>query len=303
MMAAMNEHGQRPNLDREQAQRELDALWRCPPGTCRLSRSAGGATGQTGALDRNGQRWFFKWLPDGDALAAEADGLRALAPAIRVPEVVHQGPLAGGHVLILEWLDTRPLGDREWARFGAALRQLHGVTGKRFGHHRDNWIGATPQCNRREDDWATFFVHRRLAPQRRLALERGLPAHTADAVEAVMARVPAWLNGLEIRPALLHGDLWQGNLAALADGTPVVYDPAVYHGHAETDLAMLTLFGSVPEAFYRAYGHNPREPEFQHRARLYNLYHLLNHHNLFGAPYTRAVQDTAEALLRNRLRS
>ena len=120
-----------------------------------------------------------------------------------------------------------------------------------------------------------------------------------ERLERVMARVPAWLAGLSVRPALVHGDLWRGNVGTLAGDRPVVFDPAVYYGHAEVDLAMLSLFGRVPEAFYRAYGQNPRAADFQHRVRLYNLYHLLNHFNLFGGGYAGAVADSATALLRD----
>lgn len=285
-------------LDPRRAEQELDALWSHPAGHCRVHAAGGGATGVTGRVEAGDRRYFLKWLPDGDALDAEADGLRHLAPAIRVPAVVHRGPLAGGQALILEWLDTRPLGGRQWETLGAHLRRLHDTTAERFGHHRDNWIGANRQDNTPTDHWADFFVERRLAPQLRQARDRGLPPRAVQAVEAVMARVPNWLAGLDIRPALVHGDLWQGNLAALADGTPVIYDPAVHYGHGETDLAMLGLFGTVPDALHHAYGQDPHDRDFQHRTRLYNLYHLLNHHNLFGGPYTQTTEDSALSLLR-----
>ena len=269
-------------FDRQCAEQELDALWARPAGHCRVRAAGGGATGITGQVDDGDRRYFLKWLPGGlkwlpggDPLDAEADGLRQLAPAIRVPAVIHRGPLAGGQALILEWLDLHPLSGSGWETLGVHLRRLHDVTAAQFGHHRNNWIGANRQDNTRAYHWADFFVERRLAPQLRQARDRGLPPGAVQAVEAVMARTPDWLAALEIRPALVHGDLWQGNLAALADGTPVLYDPAVYYGHGETDLAMLGLFGTVPDALYHGYGLDPHDRDFQHRTRLYNLYHLL----------------------------
>ncbi|QJX03260.1 fructosamine kinase [Alcanivorax sp. IO_7] len=222
---------------------------------------------------------------------AEADGLRHLAPAIRVPAVVH-APLAGGQALILEWLDTRPwavANGKPWAPTCAGS-----TTPPPSASATTATTGSAPT--------ARTTPHRPLGgllrrtppgPQLRQARDRGLPPRAVQAVEAVMARAPDWLAGLDIRPALVHGDLWQGNVAALADGTPVIYDPAAHYGHGETDLAMLGLFGAVPDALYHAYGQDPHDRDFQHRTRLYNLYHLLNHHNLFGGPYTQTTEDSA----------
>ncbi len=285
-------------ITRERIQAALAARHDLPPEQCRAEPLGGGATGATFRVELNGRPGFLKWLPDGDALDAEADGLAALAAAIRVPDVLDHGPLAGGTALLLEWLPLASPGEQHWPALGEALAALHSVRAERFGHHRDNWIGANPQRNTPDTDWPRFFVEQRLMPQLRWARDRGLDAAVAERVERVMARVPAWLGGLAIRPALVHGDLWQGNVGALPGGRPVVFDPAVYYGHGEVDLAMLSLFGAVPDSLYRAYGINPRDPDFQHRARLYNLYHLLNHFNLFGGGYAGAVSDTAAGLLR-----
>lgn len=265
---------------------------------CRVDALGGGDTGATFQVELKGRPGFLKWLPGGDALDAEADGLSALAAAIRVPEVLDHDRLAGGQALLLEWLPLAAPGEAFWPAFGRALAALHDVAGERFGYHRDNWIGANPQRNTPDTDWSRFFVEQRLMPQLRWARDRGLGTAVAQRVERVMAAAPAWLEGQAIRPVLVHGDLWRGNVGTLAGGRPVVFDPAVYYGHAEVDLAMLLLFGRVPETFYRAYGKNPGDENFQHRSRLYNLYHLLNHFNLFGGGYTGAVSDSATALLR-----
>lgn len=252
------------NLDR--AKRELTALFGADGA---IRRAGGSVTGETGRLDVGDRRYFFKWLPDGEALDAERDGLEALAAGIRVPGVVHRGPLAGGEVLVLEWLDLHPL--RDGAALGRALKTLHGLHADRFGHRRDNWIGGSRQFNGWMDDWAAFFVERRLRPQLSWARQRGLPAGLAGDVEAVMARAPEWLAAVTVSPSLVHGDLWGGNVAALADGAPVLFDPAVYYGHGEVDLAMLGLFGGAPEGLHEAYGVDPRDPDVRRRERLYNL--------------------------------
>ena len=134
---------------------------------CRVDALGGGDTGATFQVDLNGRLAFLKWLPDGDALDAEADGLAALAKAIRVPEVLDHDDLAGGRALLLEWLPLAAPGEPFWPALGRALAALHGVEGERFGHHRDNWIGANPQYNRPDTDWPRFFVEQRLLPQRR----------------------------------------------------------------------------------------------------------------------------------------
>jgi len=282
----------------ERIQAALAARHALPSKRCRVMGLGGGDTGATFQVELDGRLAFLKWLPDGDALDAEADGLSALAAAVRVPEVLDLADLAGGRALLLEWLPLTAPGESFWPALGRALATLHDVAGERFGHHRDNWIGANPQRNTPDTNWPGFFVERRLAPQLRWARDRGLDAGVVDRLERVMARVPVWLEGQAIRPVLVHGDLWRGNVGALSGDHPVVFDPAIYYGHAEVDLAMLSLFGAVPEAFYRAYGKNPRAGDFQHRARLYNLYHLLNHFNLFGGGYAGAVSDSATALLR-----
>ena len=198
------------------------------PWACRVDALGGGDTGATFRVDLDGRPAFLKWLPDGDALDAEADGLAALATAIRVPEVLDHGDLAGGRGLLLEWLPMAAPGESFWPAFGRALAALHGVEGERFGHHRDNWIGANPQYNRSDTDWARFFVDQRLAPQLRWARDRGLDAALVERLERVMARVAVWLKGLTIRPVRVHGDLWRGNVGTLAGDRPVVFDPAVY---------------------------------------------------------------------------
>ena len=221
---------------------------------------------------------------------AEGAGLAAIADtrAVRVPRVLGAGRTGTHAFLVLEWLELE--GASRGPALGNALAALHRFTSTRFGWHRDNTIGTTHQANAWADDWAAFFREQRLAPQLRLARRHGHERFLRDG-ERVLSLVAALLHGHEPAPSLLHGDLWSGNAASLADGTPVLFDPAVYYGDREADLAMTELFGGFGPDFYAAYRAAwPLPPGYERRRTLYNLYHLLNHLNLFGAIYGPQVQ-------------
>ncbi len=184
----------------------------------------------------------------------------------------------------LEELDLKRDGD--WAALGRMLATLHRQSGPRFGWHRDNWIGRSPQANAWADDWNEFWWTRRLEPQLRRA---GLAADFLR--NALRDHRPA--------PSLLHGDLWSGNAGFIDEG-PVLFDPAVYYGDREADLAMTELFGGFAPDFYAAYkAAFPLDAGYEQRKPLYNLYHLLNHLNLFGGGYRAQVEATL-GLLRRR---
>jgi fructosamine-3-kinase len=198
-----------------------------------------------------------------------------------VPGVHAQGEHDATAFLVLDWFGfgSEPLG----AALGTALARLHGTpAGTRYGWGSDNFIGGTPQVNGWNDDWTTFFCERRLRPQLTRA---GLDC------EPVLAAAAARLRGHAPTPSLLHGDLWAGNAGMLADGIPALFDPAVYIGDRETDLAMTQLFGGFDASFYRAY-HAAWALPVGHEARrdVYALYHVLNHLNLFGTSYLAQAQ-------------
>ena len=223
-----------------------------------------------------------------DAFAAEADGLAALrAAGCTAPRPIEHGVDAGEAYLLLQWLELRSRGD--FAALGRMLAQVHRSTHDRFGWARDNFIGATPQRNDRTGDWKKFWCEQRMEPQLELARRNG---HRVD-----IGRVCEVLDGHAPQPSLVHGDLWSGNFGFTAEG-PVVFDPAVYYGDREVDLAMTELFGGFPPAFYSAYG--PMPAGYETRKHLYNLYHLLNHLNLFGGRYLAQVNATL-GLLRGAL--
>jgi len=231
--------------------------------------------------------------------AAEAAGLKALAAAncIRVPRVLAQDSANGCAFLCLEWLELRHATGSAEARLGEQLAALHRVRGDQFGFASDNFIGATPQRNARCADWTQFFRERRLQPQLELALDHGADARViargrrlAEALDALFDHAP--------QPSLLHGDLWGGNWGATAGGEPVIFDPAVYYGDRETDLAMTRLFGGFGREFYAAYAAAwPLASGAEARVALYNLYHVLNHFNLFGGGYLAQARTMLDKLL------
>jgi len=181
---------------------------------------------------------------------------------------------------------------------GRQLAALHRVTHTRFGWHRDNTIGSTPQINTQKNDWVTFYREQRLRYQLELAAENGYGGSLQRRGEQLLERLPAFFISYRPRPSLLHGDLWGGNHAALTDGTPVIFDPAVYYGDREADLAMTELFGGFGSGFYSAYRAAwPLDPGYRVRKDLYNLYHVLNHLNLFGGGYRGQAEQMVDRLL------
>lgn len=241
---------------------------------------------------RDGRRAVCKRRGDmpADFFAAEAHGLDTLRDAggLRVPRVYAQGT---------DWLLLEDLGqgapDRDFAALaGAGLARQHRIGGARFGFDRDGYIGDSPQDNRSDRDGHRFFVERRLCPQAARAVRSGTLAPVdAARLERLCARLPQLIPAQP--PVLLHGDLWLGNLHCAGDGRPALIDAgAAHYGWAEAELAMLVLFGEPDPQLLRSYAeHAPLAKDWRERVPLYNLYHLLNHLNLFGAGYLPKVQQ------------
>lgn len=269
-----------------------------------LTRHAvgGGCINQTYVIADRDQRYFVKLTESAvrEMFAAEAEGLQALAAsgAIRVPAPICWATHGETAYLVLEYL---PLGSGESDsadRLGAQLAALHRHTALRFGWHRDNTIGATPQINTPCDDWPEFWRERRLGYQLQLAAQRGCGTALRTKGERLLDGVASLLTNHAPAAALLHGDLWSGNYAMLATGQPVIFDPAVYYGDRETDLAMTELFGGFSPRFYAAYrDHYPLSDGYALRRQLYNLYHVLNHFNLFGGGYAAQAERVIDRLL------
>lgn len=252
-------------------------------------------------LDTEGGGVFLKTGPvvTSDMFAAEAEGLSeiALAKAVRVPQVLAVGQTADTAFLALEWLPLERPGKTCEERFGKQLADMHRTTRDRFGWHRDNTIGLTPQYNCWSADWVAFFRDHRLAYQLKLAAKNGYTGELQQQGLRLLERLPALFDNYVPLPSLLHGDLWGGNWAS-SGGEPVIFDPAVYYGDRETDLAMTRLFGGFGRAFYEAYEAAwSLDPGSASRQDLYQLYHVLNHLNLFGGGYHSRALALIRALL------
>jgi protein-ribulosamine 3-kinase len=259
----------------------------------------GGCINRAAVVEDDGRAFFVKLnAPERlDMFEAESEGLAALAAAraIRVPEPICVGVAGNESFLVMERLD---LGGRlDGERAGRQLAELHRATAEHFGWHRDNTIGSTPQLNRPHHDWVDFWRDCRLGPQLRLAAANGYRGRLQSAGEHLLSKLDA-LIGHEPPPSLLHGDLWGGNIGATPEDEPVIFDPAVYHGDREADLAMTELFGGFGSRFQAAYREAwPLDSAYATRRILYNLYHVLNHLNLFGGGYLNQSQSMIERLL------
>lgn len=231
---------------------------------------------------------------------AEATALAEIAAtgAIRVPAPVCWGENRDASWLVLEHIELGNAAADGMARLGEQLAALHRATAPRFGWQRDNTIGATLQTNTPCGDWIEFWRERRLGFQLALAAKNGAPQLLLTKGERLARDFAVLLKGCTIKPALLHGDLWGGNAGFDQAGAPVIFDPAVYYGHHEADLAMTELFGGFSADFYAAYREAlPLAPGYDVRKQLYNLYHVLNHYNLFGGGYARQAEAMVDRLL------
>lgn len=279
------------------------ALARCGDGTPMTDCQAMG-TGSGHRLIRveTEQRLYcFKWNPNPPAgmFLAEAEGLRALAEthSVRIPQVyaADQEEYGLGWIL-MEWIETSRWGEMNWEGLGESLAQMHTWGAGGYGFSGDNYLGAALQRNAWNRDWVQFFAEQRLGFQRDWAAQNGcLPPERARRLDWLIAHLGDFLEGVPRQLALLHGDLWGGNVLAGRAGEAVLIDPAVYFGDREAEIAFTKLFGGFSARFYQAYqSAQPLDPGFHERADLYNLYHLLNHLNLFGEGYGGAV----DAILR-----
>jgi fructosamine-3-kinase len=274
----------------------------------------------TAEILKGGGRSYFVKSNDAtrlDMFAAESEGLTEIANSrtVHVPQPVCLGTHGDRAYLVLEYLDiglgvgkSDPQGRGGDARgrtpvatdelLGRQLAAMHHVTQSCFGWRRNNTIGSTPQINTGEHDWVTFYREHRLRFQLDLADQNGFGGNLRRRGEELLEKMPVFFANYQPPPSLLHGDLWGGNHATLSDGTPVIYDPAVYYGDREADLAMTELFGGYSDVFYAAYQEAwPLDHGYRVRRDLYNLYHVFNHLNLFGGGYRRQAEGLIDRLL------
>ena len=266
------------------------------------SAISGGCINAAYHLSNQGHAYFVKLnTPDREAMfEAEAQGLNELATmqCLRIPSVICFGQTQQDSYLVLEYIPCQSFDITSSRIFGEQLAQLHQVEQPFFGWHIDNTIGSTPQYNPREQDWLHFWQQHRLQEQLTFLQQNGYGKQLQDKGQHLIESLPAFFEGYQAKPSLLHGDLWGGNAATDPNGKPIIYDPACYYGDRETDIAMTELFGGFSPAFYESYDANfPLDPGYSARKILYNLYHILNHVNLFGGSYVNQADNMLDQLL------
>lgn len=261
----------------------------------------GGCINRAVALASEAATYFIKHnRPEQlETFVAEAEGLRALRATgtLRVPAPICWGIVENRSFLALEYVEIAAPGALTQEQLGRRLAALHRTTHTHHGWHRDNTIGSTAQHNRYTETWVEFLREHRLGPQFELAGRNGHRT-LAQRGQVLLLRLDALVANHRPQPSLLHGDLWSGNYGALPNGEPVVFDPAVYYGDRETDIAMTELFGGFSDRFYAAYREAwPLPAGYEQRRTLYNLYHMVNHVNLFGGSYLNRATTMLERAL------
>lgn len=265
--------------------------------------AVGGGCINAATVVRGGDQRYFVKSNDAaklDMFTAEAAGLNELAQAqaIRVPAPICWGTSGEQAYLVLEYVEQGQPRSESMTWLGQELAQLHRRPNEHYGWHRDNTIGATLQVNTPSNDWIDFWQRHRLGFQLELAKRNGHGGKLQRQGERLVSDLGAFFRASTPAASLLHGDLWSGNYTFDEHGHPVIFDPAVYYGDRETDLAMTELFGGFPSRFYDAYREAyPLEAGYAIRKTLYNLYHVLNHLNLFGGGYLSQAERMIDMLL------
>ncbi|MGB7891531.1 MAG: fructosamine kinase family protein [Microcoleus sp.] len=279
---------------------------------------SGGCINQGYSISSSSRTYFVK-INQASQVAvfeAEALGLQQMGETqtIRVPEPICWGTEGNSAYIVLEWLDLRSSGDdRAWEEMGRKLAEMHKYTPPNppllrggeepnsgllrgvFGWDINNTIGSTVQINNWTANWAEFWAEHRIGYQLKLAKRRG--GHFPQG-ERLLEVIPELLAGHEPQPSLVHGDLWGGNAGVTSAGEPVIFDPAAYFGDREVDIAMTELFGGFPAEFYRGYNQVwALDLGYEKRKILYNLYHILNHFNLFGGSYASQANQMINRIL------
>lgn len=255
----------------------------------RTDAVAGGSIGRCYKLTTQHNKYYFLKIYSGSRAApmigAEVQGLTEInkSQALRVPQIISHGQ----NYLLLEYIQTAEIKPCFWQKLAHGLVKLHSYKAEEFGFEQNNFIGTSPQMNSYEKTWVEFFWNNRIEYQWQLARANSLSTHKLDQkIESLKSVLPELFQGIDVVPSLLHGDLWSGNYLCDQQQQPVLIDPAVYYGHFESDLAMTKLFGGFANDFYaRYFEQRPQAQNYAKREALYQLYHILNHLNLFGSSY------------------
>jgi len=274
-----------------------------PPDICQLSKHyetpiinwqpvSGGHISNSYLLQTKSYSVFLKTHSNKALLYAEYLGLQAIAKTqtINTPKVIHFGDLEHNSCLALEWIDTKPANTKDYKVLGQHLAQLHQISHEQFGYSNPNFIGHLSQSNSFHMSWNDFYIEERLVPQLQLAKSQNL-LNDEDIPSASKLKATCAIYFQNVTPSLLHGDLWSGNFFISKSNVPYIFDPSVYFGHSEVDIAMTKLFGGFDLAFYKSY-HKiiPKDKFTDVRIELYQLYYLLVHLNMFGSSYASSVK-------------
>jgi fructosamine-3-kinase len=265
-------------------------------------RSVSGGCINQGYSVSDGKITYFVKLNQASQVAmfeAEMLGLQQMydTHTIRVPKPICWGIASNSGYIVLEWLEIGGCNSNSWVEMGRKLAAMHKATSQQgFGWDMNNTIGSTPQINTWTENWVDFYTKHHLGYQFQLARRRGGNFPKQD---DLLAAIPDLLTDHQVQPSLVHGDLWGGNAGCTIAGEPVIFDPATYFGDREVDIAMTELFGGFPAAFYQGYNEVwPLDADYENRKTLYNLYHILNHFNLFGGGYASQANRMIEQILR-----
>lgn len=265
--------------------------------------TGGGCINQTYSIANGARRYFVKLNTRGSLAMFEAEAASLVeiqrSQTIRVPSPVCYGQNDQAAWLVLEYLNINNGSTRgNAADLGKQLAAMHRITSPQFGWSRDNTIGLTPQINTASSDWVNFWRMQRLGYQLDLAKTNGFSGKLQKLGEQLLIDLDKFFYSTPPSPSLLHGDLWSGNYAYDETGNPVLFDPAVYYGDRAADIAMTELFGGFPADFYSAYRCDyPLDSGYNIRKLVYNLYHILNHLNLFGDSYRHQAEQMINRLL------
>ena len=260
---------------------------------------SGGCINKALRLETTSGTYFVKKNHPSFLAAFEAESIAlaqiAETQTIRVPLPICYGSNEDDSYLVLEYIGMSSPRPNSQAEAGQRLAAMHRNCGEAFGWNKDNTIGATRQPNPYSNSWIEFYRDHRLQFQFELAAQGGQTFHNA---EILLERIGDFFEGYQPEPSILHGDLWGGNIGYTQEGEPVIFDPATYYGDRETDLAFTEMFGGFGPDFYNAYESTwPRHSGNEIRKTLYNLYHYLNHHNLFGGGYANTAQSMINQLI------
>lgn len=262
-------------------------------------QSVGGGSINQAYLISNARCQYFVKTNTASKVAmfeAEAIALTQMyaTQTIRVPKPICWGVASTSAYIVMEWLELGSASN--WELMAKNLAALHRITSQvGFGWQQQNTIGSTPQINTWMENWVEFLIQHRLGYQLQLARRRGFSPSVPE--QELFDAIPRFFHNYQPQPSMVHGDLWGGNAAFTRDLEPVIFDPALYFGDREVDLAMTELFGGFPAQFYQAYDRVfPLDAGYKQRKALYNLYHILNHFNLFGGSYGQQANRVIEQI-------